>query len=341
MTMLWLSLIAIVVPPHYMPFLGLATLGLPVFFLLHTCFLILFIYRGERIMWVLLITSFFTIPSFHSWVSLGSTNNNNDQSADFTLMTYNVRMFNAYRWIDDNDVAKKQSDIINGSHTDIVAIQEYYEFEKTPGIKYPESHIKFTNPSKNFGLALFSRLPIIDTGSVYYEHTESFNNYFIYADILLNEDTVRFINVHLASFYFDVKDFEALKQANVNDIKELRFRFISVVKSLFKGFSRRSKQLKTLKAFLKESPHPIVLCGDMNDTPASYTYRVLNHSLDDAFSAAKRGVGRTYVDSWFPLRIDWVFFDASTFEPIHYEVLSKNQYLSDHRPVVVGLSQKK
>lgn len=337
MLMLWLSLIAIIIPPHYFPLLGLATLGLPVFFMLHLLFLIWFVYRGDKLMWVLLLTSFFTIPSFHSWVSLGSTNNSGDASPDISLMTYNVRMFNAYKWIKDVDVIGEQKKIIHQADVDVLALQEYYKFDKTPSLDFPHSFIKYTNPSNNFGLAIFSKLPIIDTGSVAYKHTESFNNYFIFTDVLLNSDTIRIVNVHLASFYFDVKDFEALKEANVKDINELRLRFTSVIKRLFVGFSERSKQLKTLKAFLKESPYPIILCGDMNDAPASYTYRVFNRLLDDAFSAAGRGIGRTYVESWFPLRIDWVFFDPNVFKPVHHEVLSKDQYLSDHRPVVVGL----
>ncbi len=337
MLMLWLSLIAIVIPPYYFPLLGLATLGLPVFFILHIFFLVWFVYRGDKFMWILLFTTFFTIPSFHSWVSLGATNVTNNVASDLHLMTYNVRMFNAYRWIDDVNVASAQKKIIHQADVDVLAMQEYYNFQQTPTLDFPHTFIKYTNPSNDFGLAIFSKLPFIDTGSVAYEHTESFNNYFIFADVLLSNDTVRIINVHLASFYFDVKDFEALKEGNVKDIDELRLRFTSVIKRLFAGFTQRSKQLKTLKAFLKESPHPVILCGDMNDAPASYTYRVFNRKLNDAFSAAGRGIGRTYVESWFPLRIDWVFFDPSVFEPVHYEVLSKDQYLSDHRPVVVGL----
>lgn len=337
--LLWLSLLAIIVPPHIIPFLGLITLGLPVFFIIHVLFLLWYIYRGDRFLWVLLITSFFTLPSFHSWVSLGSRSAHNGELIELSLLTYNVRMFNAYNWLSESNISEDQGNIIRNAHADVVAIQEYYTFEKTPLIEYPYSYIKHSNPKQTFGLALFSKRPMINYGSVEYEFTEGFNNQFIYGDIVVDSDTVRILNVHLASFYFDVKDFEALKQPNINDVEEFKLRFGSVAKQLFNGFSRRSKQLKTLKSFIKDCPYPVFVCGDMNDAPASYTYRVFNRLLDDSFHAAGRGVGRTYVETFFPLRIDWVFYPQQ-YEAVQYDVLSRDKKISDHRPVRVGFIRK-
>jgi endonuclease/exonuclease/phosphatase family metal-dependent hydrolase len=334
LVLLWLSILAIVVPPHILPILGLITLGFPIFFLIHIVFLFWYIYKGEKYLWVLLITSFFTLPSFHSWVSLGNQTNDHDLANSFSIMTYNVRMFNVYSWINDVDVPTKQRDLVKDASADILVLQEYYASDITPAFGYPYEYIAFSNPQKTFGLATFSRYPIVNQGSVPYEHTDGFNNQFSYVDIVNEHDTIRVMNIHLASFYFDVKDFEALRQGDLNNIDELSIHFRSFVKRLFEGFARRSKQLKTIKRFIEDSPYPLFACGDMNDVPASHTYRVFNRLLNDSFRAAKRGVGRTYVETRLPLRIDWIFHPES-YQAVTHETRKQNKALSDHLPVYV------
>ena len=333
MICLWLALLAIIIPPHYFPLLGLATLALPFFFIIHAIFTLWYLIRGKRYVWILLLTLFFVMPSFHKWISFGQSIKNDYQSKELSVLTYNVRMFNIYGWIPGNDVTQRQKELIEGSGADIIALQEYYKYEKTPKLDYRYEHIHFSNEKQTFGLAIFSNKPILEKGAVEYEHVEGFNNAFIYADILFETDTIRFINVHLASFYFDVKDFERLKQTSIN-AEEIQMSVRSIVRQLFKGFNRRSKQLKTLSAFIKSSPHPVIICGDMNDTPASYTYRVMDRYLNDAFATSGKGVGRTYVETWFPLRIDWVFY-PDILCPTDYQTLGKDMPLSDHLPVRV------
>ncbi len=334
LVLLWLSLLAIFIPPHILPFLGLITLGFPIFFLIHVAFLFWYIYKGDRYLWILLITSFFTLPSFHSWVSLGSKSTENSSSNAFSIMTYNVRMFNVYNWLNTKDISVKQRKLIEEAAADILVIQEYYNSNTTPSFDYPYEYISYSNPQKNFGLATFSQYPIIQNGTIPYEHTEGFNNQFTYVDVTVNDDTVRVLNIHLASFYFDVKDFEALKQGEINDINDLGIRFGSLVDRLFKGFARRSKQIKTIKSFIEHSPYPVFACGDMNDVPASHTYRVFNRLLNDSFHAAGRGVGRTYVETIWPLRIDWIFHPEE-YKAIEYKTIGKESPLSDHLPVNV------
>ena len=53
------------------------------------------------------------------------------------------------------------------------------------------------------------------------------------------------------------------------------------------------------------SPHPyIIVCGDFNDTPISYTHRTIAQDLDDAFTQSGRGLGISYNQNRFYFRID-------------------------------------
>lgn len=337
MVLLWISLLGIVIPPHFFPPLGLATLLMPPLFIAHNLFLIFYLLRGKTYAFILIITSFFTISSFHSWISLGPKEDIVQDAPTFSLMSFNVRMFNVYDWIKDPEVPQKIARQIAEKSPDILCVQEFYSFDKTPKFDYPEGFEYFTNPGRNFGLAIYSRFPMLAKGAVEYERTEGFNNYFIYADLLMDKDTVRIINAHLASFYFDVKDFDKLKSASSSE--EIQNSVLSLGRSLFRGFSRRSLQLQTLKDFIDASPYPIIIAGDMNDVPASYSYRILNRRFTDAFRTAGKGIGRTYIETRFPLRIDWVFYDDASFQATYFETLSGGEPLSDHWPVFVRFAK--
>ena len=69
------------------------------------------------------------------------------------------------------------------------------------------------------------------------------------------------------------------------------------------------------------------MCGDFNDTPLSYTYRLMSRGLQDAFREKGRGFYNTF-------RIDYVLV-SDDFEVLSYEVPSVE--FSDHHPVFVRL----
>ena len=108
-------------------------------------------------------------------------------------MSYNVRMFNVYDWIKDKTIPKKIGTFISEKSPDIIAFQEYH---KTKKVKLDYKYSYFEDKSKNFGLAIFSKFPIINKGSLDFKKS---NNNAIYADILKGKDTVRIYNIHLQS----------------------------------------------------------------------------------------------------------------------------------------------
>jgi endonuclease/exonuclease/phosphatase family metal-dependent hydrolase len=82
---------------------------------------------------------------------------------------------------------------------------------------------------------------------------------------------------------------------------------------------------------IRESPYPVIVCGDFNDTPFSYTYNELAKELKNAFVEAGSGIGATYNGPLPFLRIDNQFHSeelkAAGYET-HYEM-----GLSDHFPI--------
>ena len=75
-----------------------------------------------------------------------------------------------------------------------------------------------------------------------------------------------------------------------------------------------------------DSPYPIILCGDFNDTPLSYAYHKIKGDLVDSFSYSGKGIGESFVR--IPgLRIDYIMHDKS-FKSYNYK--KKEEILSDH-----------
>ena len=77
------------------------------------------------------------------------------------------------------------------------------------------------------------------------------------------------------------------------------------------GFQRRAAQADSIHKSIKASPYPVSLCGDFNDTPASYAYETIRGDLRDAFIESGSGLGQTYIGDFPSFRIDHIFYDPS------------------------------
>ena len=82
----------------------------------------------------------------------------------------------------------------------------------------------------------------------------------------------------------------------------------------------RAMQADTIADIIAASPYPVIVCGDFNDTPISYTYRRVSRKLKDAFREVGRGYSYTYRGFFDMLRIDYVLFDKR-FTALGYDVV--------------------
>ena len=75
------------------------------------------------------------------------------------------------------------------------------------------------------------------------------------------------------------------------------------------------------------SQYPVLLCGDLNDHPLSYSTSELRKGWQDTFEEGGSGWGTTYGGQLPLLRIDYIMAD-SNFQITHHDVVKTN--LSDH-----------
>ncbi len=266
------------------------------------------------------------------------------EQPSFRLLSYNVRLFNYYQWEADTGLRRKMMDYIHDVNPSILCFQEFLTLPggsiSLVGIKkemkeLPYTHVHYTHriPGKtNFGLATFSRYRIINKGFIEYENSL---NGIIYSDIVMHDDTVRIYNCHLQSVklrqdYTKVIDSLIFNydQRHLNEMK-------SISVKLREAYIKRANQAEILSRHIQGSPYPVIVCGDFNDTPFSYSYHKVRRNLKDAFVESGSGIGSTYRQNFAPVRIDYI---------LHSPVLSSSGFenrkteWSDHYPVLCNFT---
>ena len=87
------------------------------------------------------------------------------------------------------------------------------------------------------------------------------------------------------------------------------------------AYIKRARQVDELNAYIRQSPYPVLVCGDFNDTPVSYTYHTIRGDLTDAFRSAGKGIGNTYRGKFPSFRIDYIFHSPE-FQSANYVITS-------------------
>ena len=321
---------SVYVSPVSFSYTGLLPLLIP-FFLLANAVLLLILISTRRALFVIPL-----IAIVIGWKFIGVTFQLNKRATDavgLSVLSYNTHLFNFHQRGEENESLKQNSlQWVRDNPSDIKCLQEFLQDYTTPAhnsIKqwgmdgeYDHAyHIIDGNPKKrSYGLAVFSRYPIINEGLIF-ENKK--NNGAMFVDIKVDEDTLRVYNTHLESM-----SIVANQLADVDGIKQ---NYRSTLRKLKNGIQMRASQVKILSEHIQNSPYPVILAGDFNDVPYSYTYFTLKSILRNAFEEAGRGFGFTYNKVLFFLRIDNIFFgvglEATAFKT-HREV----DY-SDHYPI--------
>jgi len=261
-----------------------------------------------------------------------------------SLMTYNVRLFNYYQWNKDTAAWQKIIDYLHIEDPDIICFQEFITLpgthhdldhlkKKLAPLSY--SHVYYTDhiPQKiNFGMATFSKYPIVRKKMIAFK--ESLNGS-ICSDIVIREDTIRVYNCHLQSIRLR-NDYNDLLDSLIFNYSEKKFdelKDISV--RMRQAYIQRAEQVDILVKHITSSPYPVIVCGDFNDTPVSYTYNKFARFLKDAFIESGSGIGNTYRGNFPYVRIDYVLYSPS-FKSHYYH--TEKVELSDHYPVLTNFT---
>jgi endonuclease/exonuclease/phosphatase family metal-dependent hydrolase len=255
------------------------------------------------------------------------------------VLSYNVRLFNLYENQSGSGSQKQIMDLIKKEQPDILCLQDYF-ISGNVSLKDAEvknalkgeyySHVKLIGRSHNryYGIATYTKYPIINKGDLVHPESSSLT---IYTDVLIMNDTFRIYNNHLQSYGLKRMERSFLEELYAGGDNQAMNEIISLSGTLRNGFIKRAEQSKTVKDHINNSPYPVLVVGDFNDTPVSYSYRKIRKGLNDAFVKSGHGAGFTYRGNYPPNRIDYILYDSS-LECNSFDII-KVKY-SDHYPIV-------
>lgn len=331
-------------------------LGFPIILVINICYLVLWIIFQK---WKLALISFIVICLCGKPISTYFTFSisSKEVPADaIKILSYNVAAFN---WkLSENDLKENEClKFIKDSGADIVCMQEYLVLKtnKTKSLKvdptikkilkdYP--YYKIVNPTESqsnyvYGLACFSKYPIVESKEL---SVGSKNNGITLYRINVNGKIISLLNNHLESNKITSED-KALYRKFFKQEESTLAIFDDVAHNIQSrlgvAYKKRSKQADLVAEQIKleeKETDGIVVCGDFNDTPISYTYQTVRGNLKDAFLETGKGVGVTYNKNKFLFRIDFILHSDNIKS---YNFTVGKTKASDHYPVWTHLEMPK
>jgi endonuclease/exonuclease/phosphatase family metal-dependent hydrolase len=332
--LLLLSFLSPFIPPS--SFFVFAFLGLiqPWLFLINGIFLVYWFlrFKGYGILFLLLFV--LGKDPLSGFVGLNGSHLNESDSS-IKVMSYNIaRLYNikdVNKRVDSENTFQELVGFLKKEKPDILCIGEmhpdYVELLKK-SLDY--AYVTTTNKSGKYEfLAVYSNYPIKKSEEIVF--ADSFNAN-IYADININGSIFRVYNVHLKTNKITDLTSEFIRPNLDNKAR------VSYIKSMLRRFSaaaiEREKEAQIIAESIDKSPYPVILCGDFNDTPGSYTYRTLSKGLKDAFKEKGRGMGTTFAGNIPALKIDYIFVDERIEVKSHR---IERILFSDHFPLIATL----
>ena len=312
------------IDPSSTIFFGVMGLGFPYLVFVNLICIAYWLIQRSKNTWISLICLVLGLPFLSNMVALNLFSNNADHNNSITVATYNMQFAKPTLFADIETEKRANKKFENFLKTiddiDVLCMQEFND--KTNTHLDNATTFKYKHTVKGKTVALFSKYPIVDSGILDFG---SQVNICLWSDIKKGEQTFRVYTVHLQSNQDKAEppiilDMKSKEQINASGV-------MGLLKYYNKYTSMRAAQSKEIRMHQDKSPYPSVICGDFNDPPQSYTYRVISKGLQDSFCEKGLGLGATYGGKIPALRIDYILTDPK-LKVLSHDVIKSN--FSDH-----------
>jgi endonuclease/exonuclease/phosphatase family metal-dependent hydrolase len=248
------------------------------------------------------------------------------------IMTYNL----GYTRIEGKKL-KNLSSFIEKQDCDIICLQEFCA--SVSDLNYQSQRVFALSkyPYKVCGVhslnAIFSKYPILESDTLSFE-PQNMTNGCVYADLQVQDKIVRVYDVHLQSNKVTGLTTE-LAEITDYENEETWMKIYTLLKRLRLSSQHRARQSEKIAAHIASCPYPVMVCGDFNDIPVSYTYRIISNNLNDTYRESGLGFAKTYAGKIPALKIDFILTDRK-IKSANTEILDVP--FSDHYPTISFLS---
>ncbi len=334
---LLVSYLAVFIAPDKLWIPAIFGLAYPFILLANLLFVAFWIFVKPRVLLLSLVTILLGGIFINRYFQLSGKSTSDE---GIRVVSYNVMLFGGEKGSNQRTNANKIVDYLDQQNADIICLQDVQlgrnnAFNAANAVKELKTidHYHFGRSSVTYGVVTFTSYPIIKMGEI---RTKKSGNMAIYTDVLIDNDTVRIFNIHLQSYKIDPRKYDIINSPGITeegDLREIR----EIGGKLKRAFQFRAGQVREITNFIEQTPYPVIICGDFNDTPVSYAYQQILGDRNDAFVKAGSGFGRTYIGKLPSFRIDNIFY-SDHFKAFNFK--TANFRMSDHLPVSCKLIKK-
>lgn len=252
------------------------------------------------------------------------------------VLTYNVLSFNS----GDTPAGEPNPimEYIKGSDAELVCLQEArLDAGVLSALNDTYKYIDTVcSANRNSCLLLLSKFPIVAKQRIDYPSQTNMSAAF---RVKIGSDTVTVINNHLETSGLSAADrtgFREMVKGHTGK-DSIRTESKRLLVKLGESAQRRAPQAEAVAQYVSRCHESIILCGDFNDNPLSYTHRTISQNLTDCYTASGNGPGITYHYNAIYVRIDNIMC-SSDWTP--YKCTVDNSIAaSDHYPMFCWLKR--
>ena len=257
------------------------------------------------------------------------------------LVSYNVCSYGGNYKYDDG--FEKVRDYLINEQADIVCLQEdndswrrycFKQYEER-GLLYNDTLVLSHNSQSFNCLGIHTKYPIIRRERIDYPTASNGSAAWW---LKVGTDTLVVVNNHFESCHLDSTDRKQYRQILHGEMSSDSARSESklLLVKLAEANAKRAVQIRAVRAYAEEhSNYPVIVCGDFNDNPISYSRHAMAEVLTDCYVTTGNGIGLSYNQKAFALRIDHIFCNEKVTP--YQCIIDDEMDASDHNPVLCWL----
>ena len=320
------------------PLLSTAGMAFPIFLLVNMAFLFFWLIFKWRMIWIPVVG--FVCAYVPISIYMPINGKQEVPEGALKLVSYNVCTYGGnYKYENGFETVLKY---LVEQKADIVCVQEdvdtwrryvFREYQKHWA--YNDTMVIANNPQSFNALGIHTRFPIIKRERIPYASVANGSAAWW---LKVDGDTLIVVNNHFESCHLSSDDRAQYRQIIKGELPRDSMQSESklLLIKLAEANAARSGQIRTVLRYVEEhSQYPIIVCGDFNDSPISYSRHTMGERLTDCFKETGRGIGLSYNQKAFSLRIDHIFC-SQQLQPYNCKVDDKMD-ASDHYPILCWL----
>lgn len=325
--------------PSDFPRLSLLGLSFPFFLLVNILFFFFWLIFNIRYSLISLVTLLLGLPFIMDYCPVNRRVSPPDDA--LKVLSYNVAFYGGSEQVEKGEENEIVQYILH-SDADIICLQEASgplrkvldNLMRKAGYHVPDV---MQNHKELLEHAYF-RMPVLSVEEIKYD---SESNGSIAYHLLHEDDTLLVINNHLESNRLNRTDKDVYKKMIFDPKKETMANGTRLlIRKMAHASAIRAPQVDIINKYIKRDRNTgVILCGDFNDSPVSYTCNQFGRQLKSAFVESGCGLGISYNKDLFYVRIDHIFHSDNLKS--FATMVDNSINLSDHYPIITYIKDTK